>query len=188
MILDTVREQTLALAPAGCSAAGASGGIVRGVSHHLVPAVDAAAIVCGVPASDGNAASDWVPSGSVTVRVPGKVNLYLGVGDLRDDGYHELTTVFHAVSLHDEVSVARWDGWQVVPAGTYADGIPTDEVNRVFVPFHQYGDQNRNTSGVGLGLSVASGFVTAVGGTLSVTTTPGGGATMVVDLPVGEGS
>ena len=54
------------------------------------------------PAS-GSTATEWVPTGSVTVRVPGKVNLYLGVGDRREDGYHELTTVFHAVSLSDEV-------------------------------------------------------------------------------------
>lgn len=49
-----------------------------------------------MPASDGSTASEWVTTGSVTVRVPGKVNLYLSVGDLRDDGYHDLTTVFHA--------------------------------------------------------------------------------------------
>ena len=46
-----------------------------------------------------------VTTGSVTVRVPGKVNLYL-VGDRRADGYHELTTVFHAVSLSDDVTYA----------------------------------------------------------------------------------
>ena len=57
--------------------------------------------------SDGNTAPEWVPTGSVTVRVPGKVNLYLAVGDRRDDGYHELTTVFHAVSLFDEVTVCK---------------------------------------------------------------------------------
>ncbi|MHB1164219.1 MAG: 4-(cytidine 5'-diphospho)-2-C-methyl-D-erythritol kinase [Candidatus Nanopelagicales bacterium] len=43
---------------------------------------------------------------AVTVRVPAKVNLQLSVGAVRDDGYHELATVFQAVSLTDEV-VAR---------------------------------------------------------------------------------
>ena len=47
--------------------------------------------------SDGSTAPEWVASGSVTVRVPGKVNLYLAVGEARGDGYHELTTIFHAV-------------------------------------------------------------------------------------------
>ncbi len=64
--------------------------------------------------------------GTVTVRAPAKVNLELRVGARRPDGYHDLSTVFQAVSLHDEVSVARWDDWDVVPAGTYASLIPTD--------------------------------------------------------------
>ncbi|HYJ75584.1 MAG TPA: 4-(cytidine 5'-diphospho)-2-C-methyl-D-erythritol kinase [Kineosporiaceae bacterium] len=41
---------------------------------------------------------------SVTVRVPAKVNLSLEVGPPQPDGYHQLATVFHAVSLFDEVT------------------------------------------------------------------------------------
>ncbi|MBM7365326.1 sensor histidine kinase [Gordonia hydrophobica] len=67
----------------------------------------------------------------------------------------------------------------------HGPGIPADERARVFVPFHQYGDRDRQTSGVGLGLSVASGFVTAVGGTLTAEHTPGGGTTMTMLLPAG---
>ena len=69
------------------------------------------------------------PPQSVTVRAPAKVNLELRVGALRPDGYHDLATVFQAVSLYDEVSVARWDEWKVVPGGTYADRIPVDNGN-----------------------------------------------------------
>jgi 4-diphosphocytidyl-2-C-methyl-D-erythritol kinase len=82
-----------------------------------------------VPASDGNTAPEWVPTGSVTVRVPGKVNLYLGVGDLRPDGYHELTTVFHAVSLLDEVTVRNADVLSLELAGEGAEALPVDERN-----------------------------------------------------------
>jgi 4-diphosphocytidyl-2-C-methyl-D-erythritol kinase len=39
----------------------------------------------------------------VNVRVPAKINLCLGVGAVRDDGYHPLATVYQAVDLHDEV-------------------------------------------------------------------------------------
>ena len=80
-------------------------------------------------ASDGNTASEWVPTGSVTVRVPGKVNLYLAVGDRRDDGYHELTTVFHAVSLLDEVTVRTADVLSVELGGEGVESLPTDERN-----------------------------------------------------------
>jgi 4-diphosphocytidyl-2-C-methyl-D-erythritol kinase len=79
--------------------------------------------------SDGNTATQWVPTGSITVRVPGKVNLYLAVGDRRDDGYHELTTVFHAVSLLDEVTVRNADVLSLELVGEGADKLPTDQGN-----------------------------------------------------------
>jgi 4-diphosphocytidyl-2-C-methyl-D-erythritol kinase len=70
-----------------------------------------------------------VATGSVTVRVPGKVNLYLAVGDRRDDGFHELTTVFHAVSLLDEVTIRNSDTLSVEVTGEGAGSLPTDERN-----------------------------------------------------------
>jgi 4-diphosphocytidyl-2-C-methyl-D-erythritol kinase len=79
--------------------------------------------------SDGNTAELWVPTGSVTVRVPGKVNLYLAVGDRREDGYHEVTTVFHAVSLVDEVTVRNADVLSLELVGEGAGKLPTDERN-----------------------------------------------------------
>ena len=79
--------------------------------------------------SDGNTAPEWVPTGSVTVRVPGKVNLFLGVGDRRPDGYHELTTVFHAVSLVDEVTVRHADVLSLRTVGEGAEELPDDERN-----------------------------------------------------------
>jgi len=79
--------------------------------------------------ADGSAAAEWVPTGSVTVRVPGKVNLFLGVGDRRADGYHDLTTVFHAVSLADEVTVRESDLLSVRVLGEGADVVPTDQAN-----------------------------------------------------------
>lgn len=60
-------------------------------------------------------------------------------------------------------------------------GVPRDTGERMFEPFQRLGDQD-NTSGVGLGLSVARGFVEAMGGTVTATDTPGGGLTMVVEL------
>jgi two-component system sensor histidine kinase KdpD len=62
-------------------------------------------------------------------------------------------------------------------------GIPVADRERVFQPFQRLGD-NPNGAGVGLGLAVAKGFVNAVGGELVIEDTPGGGATMVVTLPV----
>jgi 4-diphosphocytidyl-2-C-methyl-D-erythritol kinase len=69
-----------------------------------------------------------VPS-PVTVRVPGKVNLHLGVGDVRDDGYHELCTVFQAVALTDEVTVAVADDPGVEVVGEGAGSVPAGASN-----------------------------------------------------------
>jgi len=66
---------------------------------------------------------------SVTVRAPAKVNLHLGVGPLRDDGFHALSTVFQAVSLHDEITVDDADDLGVAVAGEGVEDVPTDMSN-----------------------------------------------------------
>lgn len=65
-------------------------------------------------------------------------------------------------------------------------GIPRGTEEQLFEPFQRLGDQN-NSIGVGLGLSVAKGFVEAMGGTIQATDTPGGGLTVVVDLLAPQG-
>jgi 4-diphosphocytidyl-2-C-methyl-D-erythritol kinase len=66
---------------------------------------------------------------TVTVRAPAKLNLHLSVGPLREDGYHDLTTVFHAVGLFDELTVRDADALSLVVQGDTADGVPTDGTN-----------------------------------------------------------
>jgi 4-diphosphocytidyl-2-C-methyl-D-erythritol kinase len=66
---------------------------------------------------------------SVTVRVPAKVNLQLAVGPVLADGYHDLVTVFHAVSLFDEVTVAPAERDSVAVTGEAADSVPADGSN-----------------------------------------------------------
>ena len=67
-------------------------------------------------------------------------------------------------------------------------GIPKGSEDQIFEAFQRLGDHD-NTTGVGLGMSVARGFVEAMGGTIAAGDTPGGGLTVVVDLaapqPVG---
>lgn len=65
---------------------------------------------------------------TVTVRVPAKVNVQLSVGPLRDDGYHDLVNVFHAVSLFDEVSVTPGP-LSVAVEGASIRGVPTTPDN-----------------------------------------------------------
>jgi 4-diphosphocytidyl-2-C-methyl-D-erythritol kinase len=65
----------------------------------------------------------------VTVRVPAKVNLQLAVGPVRADGYHDVATVYHAVSLFDEVTVTPVERDSVAITGEGADSVPTDGGN-----------------------------------------------------------
>jgi 4-diphosphocytidyl-2-C-methyl-D-erythritol kinase len=65
----------------------------------------------------------------VTVRVPAKINLQLAVGPLRPDGYHGLVTVFHAVSLFDEVTVTAAEADSVTVSGEGAALVPEDGDN-----------------------------------------------------------
>ena len=61
-------------------------------------------------------------------------------------------------------------------------GIPPEDRTKVFEPFQRLGDRS-SLAGVGLGLAVSRGFVQAVGGDLRLDDTPGGGLTVVIDLP-----
>lgn len=60
-------------------------------------------------------------------------------------------------------------------------GIAHGTEEQIFEPFQRLGDHD-NTTGVGLGMSVARGFVEAMGGTIAAGDTPGGGLTVVLDL------
>ena len=74
--------------------------------------------------------SSAAPSGHVvTARVPAKVNLELMVGPRREDGFHQLATVFQAVGLHDDVSVESAHEWGITVKGPYSDLVPTDDTN-----------------------------------------------------------
>jgi 4-diphosphocytidyl-2-C-methyl-D-erythritol kinase len=69
---------------------------------------------------------------SVTVRAPAKINLFLGVGRVRDDGFHPLDTIYQAISLYDDVTVTEAAEWSVhveAIGGVDVTGVPLDEHN-----------------------------------------------------------
>ena len=74
----------------------------------------------------------------IAARAPAKVNVHLAVGPLRRDGFHDLRTVYLAVSLHDTVTARPADGLSLEVegegsgAGTGADSVPTDRRNLVW--------------------------------------------------------
>lgn len=73
-----------------------------------------------------------MPVHTVTVRVPAKVNLQLAVGPREEDGYHNLATVFQALSIFDDVTVtkaAEGSGITIEITGDQTHGVPADASN-----------------------------------------------------------
>ncbi len=85
------------------------------------------------------------------------------------------------------VSVSAWTSTASGPRVSLrvvdrGPGVPAEALEAIFEPFQRLGDVPAG-DGVGLGLAVARGLMEAMGGTLTAEETPGGGLTLVVDLP-----
>lgn len=73
-----------------------------------------------------------MPLNSVTVRVPAKVNLQLSVGPREANGYHNLVSVFQAVSIFDDVTITKshaGSGVTISVTGEQTHGVPEDGSN-----------------------------------------------------------
>jgi two-component system sensor histidine kinase KdpD len=62
-------------------------------------------------------------------------------------------------------------------------GVPEAERQRIFEPYQRLKQGTQRKAGTGLGLVICKGFVEALGGTIRLETTAGGGATFVVSVP-----
>ena len=69
---------------------------------------------------------------TVEVQVPAKVNLQLSVGPKKADGYHEVVTVFQAISLMDTLKITHSDQFGISIKGDYINGVPLDQNNLVY--------------------------------------------------------
>ena len=71
----------------------------------------------------------------------------------------------------------------------HGPGVPEPERETLFTAFQHRGDRRgADGTGIGLGLAVARGFVTSMGGRIEPEETADGGLTMLVALPIGSGS
>ncbi len=96
----------------------------------------------------------------------------------------------HAGRSPVEIRPSSWsdpDGgrWVSLRVSDHGPGVPPESLATIFEPFQRLGDVPRG-DGVGLGLAVARGLLEAMGGMLSAEETPGGGLTMVIDLPMAD--
>jgi signal transduction histidine kinase len=84
---------------------------------------------------------------------------------------------------HLSLSSVLADEKVVVLIGDDGPGIPPEKLNRVFDPFYTTKDVGEGT---GLGLSICHGIIREHGGDIYVESSPGKGATFIVELPVGK--
>jgi two-component system sensor histidine kinase KdpD len=90
--------------------------------------------------------------------------------------------LIHAAGTGLRIEAGRVAGRVDIRIIDRGPGIPRQDRQRVFQPFQRLGDAPGRV-GVGLGLAVARGFVEAVGGSIDIEDTPGGGLTMVLRMP-----
>ncbi len=88
----------------------------------------------------------------MVVRAPAKLNLHLTVGPRGEDGYHELTTVFLAVGLYDELTAYVDDELSVTVHGEGADAVPCDGSNLAVRAVALLAEVTGNDPGVALHL------------------------------------
>ena len=121
----------------------------------------------------------------VSVSVPGDLPLVETDGALVERALANV--IDNALGHTDADTAVRVDAglvgdrvhFRVIDRGP---GLSGAERDRVFEPFQQFDDHHHG--GVGLGLAVARGFIEAVGGTIVLEDTPGGGLTFDIGLPI----
>ncbi|HTT96694.1 MAG TPA: sensor histidine kinase KdpD [Rhizomicrobium sp.] len=83
-----------------------------------------------------------------------------------------------------EVKAARAGDQVRVSVADEGDGIPPDDVERIFDKFYRVQASDKKRAGTGLGLAISRGFVESVGGTLTAANRSGPGAVFTITLPV----
>jgi 4-diphosphocytidyl-2-C-methyl-D-erythritol kinase len=100
----------------------------------------------------------------VAVTAPAKINLSLGVGPRRPDGFHALATVYQAIGLYDQVTVSAADELTVTVRGDRVDvsEVPTDDRNiacrAARLLAEQHGIDPGATIAIDKGIPVAGGM------------------------------
>lgn len=83
----------------------------------------------------------------ISASAPGKLNLFFSVGRVRDDGYHDVYSIYQAIGLRDLVSIEIADENSLVVEGSLnqqqLDSVPTDQSNICFTAAQEFFQDNQ---------------------------------------------
>ena len=85
----------------------------------------------------------------IRVRPHAKINLYLNVVGKREDGYHNLETIFHSVELHDDV-IIRKQATKGITVSCEHPGVPPDSRNLAYRAAHLLSDSVGGMEGIAI--------------------------------------
>lgn len=99
----------------------------------------------------------------VHVRAPGKINIAFDVGDVQPDGYHDVASVYQAVSAYEDVWARVADDFTIAVTGDLdVSGVPLDDTNLAVRAARRVADRLGWTGGIHLdvhkGVPVAGGM------------------------------
>ena len=85
---------------------------------------------------------------SIVLKAHAKVNIGLQIRNQREDGYHNLHTVFQELDIHDKLIISKVpEGWDM---SVNVQGIPTDESNTCIKAYLELKKKYPHIGGVSL--------------------------------------
>ena len=85
----------------------------------------------------------------IRVRAHAKINLYLDVVGKREDGYHNLETIFHSVALHDDVIIRKQTAKGITVSCEHP-GVPRDSRNLAYRAVQLLSDRVGGIGGIAI--------------------------------------
>ena len=103
------------------------------------------------------ARTDAARSAGIRLRTHAKINLFLRVLGRRPDGYHEIESIFHGISLADDITVRATEGHDVdvdiqVARGP-GTGVPKREDNLAYLAAQALIERGVTASGVSIDIT-----------------------------------